>query len=69
MIVDVPKVCDICYSSIVNEFSDAVVQFSFQKTWASVCPDCAKRYNVSYGAGKGQRFVKQDNNEFIKVEG
>lgn len=69
MIVDAPKTCQICSSPIVNEFSDAVIQFSFQRVWATVCPDCAKKYEATYGVGKGQRYVKQSNNEFEKVEG
>ena len=62
-----PKTCNICPRSITTEFSDAV--FPGVGSWVNFCPDCAKRHGVRYGYGLGQRYVRNNDGEFEKVEG
>lgn len=62
-----PKKCDICHKPITDEFVDGATQF--RGIWGNMCPDCHKKYGNGVGTGSGQRYVKQEDGTFLKVEG
>lgn len=64
-----PARCDLpmCHEPITVEFTDGVTTLSSQ--WAFMCPTCAKRYGKGLGPGLGQRYVRQEDHRFVKVEG
>ncbi len=62
-----PK-CDAGNGHNLNgEFYDAAIPAYRQ--WAILCPACAKRHGVKLGLGFGQRYQKQSNGAWLKVEG
>ena len=63
----IPKECQICCSKITDEFIDG--KLAHRGTWAIMCPACHRIYGAGFGVGKGQHFVKGENNLFIKKHG
>jgi hypothetical protein len=57
---------------ITDEFIDGRTdsQGSFRGTWAKFSPYSWRRYGCGIlGTGYGQRYVRQDDGRFMKVEG
>jgi len=61
-----PDRCDLCRVPIQNTFVDGKTNMG---PWASMCPDCHDAHGVGLGTGMGQKYQKQPNGEWIKVEG
>lgn len=61
-----PEACDICHSQVTDEFVDGRTIYG---PWANMCPSCFKEIGIKLGTGYGQRYKKNSDNEFIKVEG
>lgn len=57
--------CEVCGSSITDEFYDAKTK---RGPWAIMCPRCFVTHGVGLGTGKGQHYRKVEG-EFKKVEG
>ena len=62
----VPSMCDICQNKIADEFFDAKTDAG---PWANMCPECFIKFGVGLGTGLGQRYIKANDNEFIKIGG
>lgn len=60
-------VCDICKTPIKDEFVDGRVQGI--SSWALLCLVCHREHGVGLGTGRGQRYQRQPNGSFTKVEG
>jgi hypothetical protein len=60
-----PDKCQLCGQAIVDEFADAHVPGG--TSWAIICPD--KKHGASFGTGLGQRYEKQEDDRWLKVEG
>jgi len=63
-----PLKCDTCSADIKDTFFDAATKFG---PWANMCPTCqtlGPGLN-QVGPGKGQKYVKQEDGKFHKVEG
>jgi hypothetical protein len=55
---------------ITDEFIDGVlIGFGGQTGWAIMTPETHHKYGVGLGTGKGQRYRKQPDGRFAKVEG
>jgi hypothetical protein len=64
---DPPDICDINREPIVDEFIDGKTRAG---PWANMCPKCYKIFGVGrLGTGFGQRYKKQDDGTWLKVEG
>lgn len=61
-----PPACDTCSDQIQEAFVDGR---TYTGRWASMCMDCYGEFGVGLGTGKGQRYEKQDNGSWRKVEG
>lgn len=61
-----PSVCDVGHEPITDEFVDGKTVMG---PWANMCPVCFQVYGVGLGLGKGQRYVKQPDGRFLKVDG
>lgn len=61
-----PKNCQHCKKPIKNCFYDAKLKWG---SWAYICPRCHKAVGVGVGVGKGQKYIKNDKDQFFKVEG
>lgn len=58
--------------TITDEFIDGQCdpQGSYRGTWAIFSPYSWNRYGCGqFGTGYGQRYVRQDDGHFMKVEG
>lgn len=62
-----PSHCDICKTELGTEFYDFRVPTVGQ--WANGCKACFKRYGGRLGTGLGQKYVRQDDGKFNRVEG
>lgn len=60
-----PKHCDMCNADISDTFIDGRTVYG---PWANMCPVCHSNIGCGFGIGRGQKYLKQ-NNEWIKVEG
>jgi hypothetical protein len=63
-----PQRCDACGAALDAEFSDMKSRLG---SWGNFCPTCA-RSNITlrrYGTGFGQRYAKQADGRWLKVEG
>ena len=58
--------CNICGAPIVDNFIDGR---TINGWWAEMCAVCHLRYGVGLGTGQGQRFQRQDDGTWLKVEG
>lgn len=64
---DPPMRCDINTSHrIKDEFVDGRTRMG---PWANMCPSCARTIGVGLGTGKGQRYQREPDGRFAKVEG
>lgn len=63
-----PVACDLCKDPLLKEFSDARIP-SHNGIWGAVCTPCADVHQVVYGCGLGQKYVKNDDGQFVKVLG
>ena len=57
--------CDICGREIEKTLIDGMTQMG---PWAVMCPTCHKIHGVGLGDGRGQKYVKNAEGEFVKVE-
>jgi hypothetical protein len=51
---------------ILNEFVDGKTRHG---PWAIMAPASYKIYGMGLGLGRGQRYKKQENGKWLKVEG
>lgn len=58
--------CDLCHTSIRVTFVDGKTRGG---PWALMCIACFSYHGVGLGTGHGQRYKKDGQGEFIKVEG
>ena len=63
---DIPTHCDITRKPITDEFIDGKTIY---RVWAIMHPDALEEHGVGLGQGKGQRYRKQPNWRWLKVEG
>ena len=72
-ISDHPTNCDLCKIPIKKVFIDGRFRppgFDFYvSTWAYLCEECHAEVGVGLGTGQGQKYVKTEDNKFMKVEG
>lgn len=58
--------CDTCPRSFTNEFVDGR---TIGGSWANMCPSCFPRLGIGLGLGRGQRYRRQPDGRWLKVEG
>ncbi len=61
-----PTNCDLCEAPIFAIFVDGKTN---QGPWANMCLECHPVYGCGLGTGKGQKYQKQPNGEWLKIEG
>lgn len=61
-----PKGCDICGLEFTDEFIDGRTIYG---AWAFLCLECHQTKGCGFGTGNGQRFKKQAEGFWVKVEG
>lgn len=64
--VNAPLTCDTCEKELEHVMYDAATVFG---SWANLCQTCYVRYGTGLGTGKGQRYSKQDNGQWVKTGG
>ena len=57
--------CDFCGCEISNTLIDGMTHIG---SWAVMCPKCHKIHGVGLGTGKGQKYVRDEVGDFVKVE-
>lgn len=57
--------CDICGEEISKTLIDGRTTLGH---WAVMCPKCHKIHGVGLGTGKGQKYVRDGEGDFVKVE-
>jgi len=62
----VPAVCEISGKPFNGVMYDASVP---GLGWAHICYDTFKQYSCKVGSGMGQKYRKQDDGRWLKVEG
>lgn len=63
----VPRKCDLCGKPIDREFVDGRLGNSTKWFYSDL--DCYAREGSGFGLGLGQRYVRQEDGRFLKVEG
>lgn len=63
-----PGKCDFCNQPLTDEFVDAMTN---RGPWANMCMHCwpINRATARLGPGLGQRYKRQEDGRFLKVEG
>jgi hypothetical protein len=61
-----PKHCDICKSPIDNVFIDGAI---ITGAWANMDEKCYNVFGRGLGTGLGQKYEKQVDGRWLKVEG
>lgn len=61
-----PKACDICTTAFTTCFIDGKTTSG---PWANMCVGCHKRHGCGLGLGKGQRYDKNAEGQWIKAGG
>jgi hypothetical protein len=57
--------CDLCSKPIIDEVIDGATVYG---PWGYMCPDCYRTKGIGLGIGRGQQYMKI-NNEWKKVAG
>lgn len=57
--------CDICGEELSKTIIDGMTA---NGSWAVMCPKCHKIHGVGLGTGKGQKYVRDEVGDFVKVE-
>ena len=57
--------CDICGEELTKTLIDGRTS---NGSWAVMCPKCHKIQGVGLGTGKGQKYVRDTEGDFVKVE-
>ncbi len=63
---EVPAECQIIGAPIKDSFVDGKIKGS---GWALMHPTTHEIYGVGLGTGRGQKYVKQTDGRWLKVEG
>jgi hypothetical protein len=58
--------CQLCGEEITHAFIDGKMIIG---PWAIMCPVCHAINGVGLGTGLGQRYQKEANGEWVKVQG
>ena len=58
--------CNLCHNPIVECFVDGTVR---NGGWATMCVECHAEYGLGLGMGRGQKYQKQEDGSWLKVEG
>ena len=58
--------CDICDKETPQEYFDAKTK---QGPWATMCSWCFRQHGIGLGLGRGQRYQRNVQNNFVKTEG
>lgn len=63
-----PLQCDMdqAHTSTRETFVDGATKFG---PWGIMCIPCFERFGLGLGTGKGQKYQRQANGSFFKVEG
>lgn len=62
-----PSICDVCGGSIGKGFVDGATR---RGPWAIMCAErCYPAHGVGLGTGKGQKYERQEDGTFKKVQG
>lgn len=60
-----PIVCDFCEEDVKTVFVDGRTNAG----WAHMCLHCHDSRGFGLGVGKGQKYRKQEDGRWLKVEG
>jgi hypothetical protein len=58
--------CDICKMKIWSFFVDGKTSHG---PWGILCPSCHRIYGVGLGTGRGQKYERQEDGRWLKIEG
>jgi cytochrome c553 len=62
----VPAICELCSEPITDTFVDGATAYG---PWACMCVRCHGEIGYGLGTGKGQRYAKDADGHWPKVEG
>jgi hypothetical protein len=60
-----PSICEICKRSVEGTFVDGKTTMG---PWATMCVPCHKKWGVGIGTGRGQKYERQADGKWSKVE-
>lgn len=63
---EIPTECQVMKTPITNTFVDGKIAGS---GWALMHPKTHERFGVGLGMGRGQKYAKQTDGRWLKVEG
>ena len=68
-----PTECEVCKHAIKDTFLDARLRIEMAGSvwhgWGKVCEACHAAYGCGTGIGKGQKYQKQKDGTWLKIEG
>jgi hypothetical protein len=59
--------CQLCKKPSTDVFVDGKTSPLGQ--WAYMCVNCHKDHGLGFGLGRGQKYQRQNDGSFVKVEG
>lgn len=61
------RTCDFCHREINDILIDGKTK---EGPWATMCTECHSLYGYNkFGTGIGQKYKKNSENQFVKIEG
>lgn len=60
-----PKQCDVCHKPLGDSFVDGATTFG---PWGIMDSKCFGKFGVGLGIGRGQRYEKQTDGRWLKVD-
>lgn len=64
--INPPSHCDICNKEIKEGFIDGGTIWG---PWANMCPECFGKVGIGLGTGRGQKYQKDKEGNYVKVAG
>lgn len=60
------KICDFCGQECGEDLYDGLTNLC---SWAVMCNKCFENHGTKLGLGYGQHYRKNEDGEYIKIEG
>ena len=64
-----PKKCIVCSHHFSKEVGTRMYDAVLLGRWGCICHICFRHFNCTLGIGRGQKYERQTDGQFLLVEG